>query len=461
MPFLASWGHGPWPPGPRETVAGGYAPGRRYSHIQGPAPRTHALARPPRRRQTDPVPGAQEGTERHGEGELALVMSGGGARAAYQIGFLRTIARLRPALSFPILTGVSAGAINAAYLAAGSGPLPSELDRLAELWKNLETSRVFRTGALGLFGHVARWGMGLLSGGRLRPELRGMVDTAPLRALLHELFAPAADGSIPGIAENLRRGALRALAITTSSYSTGQSITWVEGRQIRLWERAHRRSRQGRIGIAHVMASGALPFLFPAEQIGAAYYGDGGMRLTAPFSPAVHLGARRILAISTRYARTSEEADESVVAGYPPPAQVAGVLLNAIFLDLFDGDALRLERINELVRLVPPERREGLGLRELKLLVMRPSRDLGKLANEYEARLPRTFRFLTRGFGTRETRSNDVLSLVMFQPDYLARLIELGERDAEQGWARIEAFLGDEGRAPLVAAPEGASAPQG
>lgn len=422
------------------------------------------MVRPRARRQTGPVAEAEGGAERlerPERGELALVMSGGGARAAYQIGFLRTVARRRPRLSFPILTGVSAGAINAVYLAARQEPLPIKIDHLAELWSSLETERVFRTGVLGLFTEVARWGVGLLSGGRIKTHRRGMVDTAPLRELLNGLFAAAPDGTIPGIAENLRRGVLRALAITTSSYATGQSITWVEGRQIRLWERAHRRSRRAQIGIPHVMASGALPFLFPAVQIGAAYYGDGGMRLTAPFSPAIHLGAERILAISTRYARTNEEADERLVSGYPPPAQVAGVLLNAIFLDLFDGDALRLDRINELVRQVPPERRDELGLRELSLLVMRPSCDLGKLANEYEPRLPRTFRFLTRGFGTREMRSNDVLSLVMFQPDYLTRLIELGEHDAELGWTRIEAFLGDEGRAAEAVAPARGSAAQG
>lgn len=381
-------------------------------------------------------------------GELALVMSGGGARAAYQVGFLRTLVRRRPLLAVPILTGVSAGAINAAYLAAHPASLPIKVENLARLWSHLETERVFRTGALGLLGHVSRWGFGLLSGGRFKVRRRGMVDTQPLRELLTELLAAAPDGTLPGIEENLQRGVIRALAITSSSYSTGQSITWVQGREIELWERAHRRSSIARIGVDHIMGSAALPLLFPAALVGTGYYGDGGMRLTAPFSPAIHLGAQRLLAISTRYARSSQEADERVVTDYPPPAQVAGVLLNAIFLDLFDADALRLERINDMLALLPPERSAELGLRHIQLLVMRPSRDLGKLANDYEPRLPRTFRFLTRGFGTRETRSNDLLSLLMFQPDYLRRLIELGEHDAEVGWSRIEAFLGDEGLSP-------------
>ena len=187
------------------------------------------------------------------------------------------------------------------------------------------------------------------------------------------------------------------------------------------------------------MASAALPLFFPAIDVDGAWYGDGGIRLTAPLSPAVHLGARRIMAVSTRYARSRQEADMPMVAGYPPPAQVVGVLLNAVFLDLLDNDALRLDQINELLDHLPPQARDGL--RHIDLLILRPSQDLGRLANEYENDLPRTFRFLTRGLGSRETRSNDMLSLLMFQPDYIARLIELGETDARARASAVEAFL--------------------
>jgi NTE family protein len=179
--------------------------------------------------------------------------------------------------------------------------------------------------------------------------------------------------------------------------------------------------------------------LFPAVQIDGHWFGDGGIRLTAPLSPAVHLGARRIIAISTRYGRSQAEADLPATDGYPPIAQIAGVLFNAVFLDLFDADALTLQRVNRVVERLPPEARGEL--QQVELLLHRPSRDLGRLANEYEAELPRAFRFLTRGLGTRETRSNDLLSLVMFQPDYLARLIELGETDARARMGEIESFL--------------------
>jgi NTE family protein len=191
--------------------------------------------------------------------------------------------------------------------------------------------------------------------------------------------------------------------------------------------------------VDHVLASSALPFLFPAVQVDGAWYGDGGIRLTAPLSPAVHLGARRILAVSTRYARSRDEADRPAITSYPPPAQVAGVLYNAIFLDQLDSDAYQLRRINNLIAQLPKTQRDGL--RHIELLMVRPSVDLGRLANEYEPELPRAFRFLTRGLGTRETRSNDLLSLLMFQNDYVTRLVELGEADAAARRPEIERFL--------------------
>jgi NTE family protein len=205
------------------------------------------------------------------------------------------------------------------------------------------------------------------------------------------------------------------------------------------WERPQRKRVDGCLSVDHVMASSALPFFFPAVEIAGAWYGDGGIRLTAPLSPAIHLGARKIIAISTRYPRSREEADRPMVSGYPPPAQVAGVLLNAIFLDLLDADALRLEQLNALIDRLPPEARDGV--RHVDLLILRPSQDLGRLANEFEAALPRTFRFLVRGLGSRETRSNDMLSLLMFQQDYIAKLIELGESDARVRSQEIEVFI--------------------
>ncbi|MEE9218209.1 MAG: patatin-like phospholipase family protein [Acidobacteriota bacterium] len=376
-----------------------------------------------------------------GGDELALVLSGGGARAAYQVGLLRCLARHWPDLRVSILTGVSAGAINAAFLAARTENFAGKVEALARMWCGLTMDQVFRIDTASLMQNVMRISFMLLSGGAApthRPH--SLVDTAPLRALLERVLA-SEDGRLPGIGENLKRGALKAVAITTSSYTTGQSITWVQGRDIALWDRAHRRAALRELGVCHVMASAAMPIFFPAVEIQGHWYGDGGMRLTAPLSPAVHLGASRILAISTRYGRLSEEADRPSFAGYPPPAQVLGLLYNAIFLDLFEADALAMERINKLMELFP-EGRSRL-LRPVKLLALRPSRDLGELANEFEAELPGAFRFLMRGLGTRETRSNDALSLLLFHPEYCSRLIQLGESDAEDHLDDIREFLGE------------------
>jgi len=379
--------------------------------------------------------------------DVALVLSGGGARAAYQAGCVRALARHFPDLEPGILTGVSAGAINVGLLASRHGALEAKASELAELWRALEPSDVFRVGTLALAGNVLRTGLKLVSGGAIKaPRTHAFVDTTPLREFLIERLGLEGDdvrdggtGRIRGIDRNLAEGHLRAVAITTSSYSTGQSITWVQGRDIEGWDRAHRRSEHGTLTVDHVMASASLPLFFPAVRIGPNWYGDGGIRLTAPLSPAVHLGARKILAISTRYARTRAEADRTVIEDYPPPAQIAGVLFNAVFLDLFDADALTLDRVNRLIDALPAESRGAL--RKVNLLVLRPSRDLGKLANEYEARLPAAFRFLTRGLGTRQTKSNDLLSLVMFQSDYLTRLVEIGESDTEARRGDIERFL--------------------
>ncbi len=374
-----------------------------------------------------------------GPDSLGLVMGGGGARAAYQVGFLRHLARRFPDLEIPIVTGVSAGAINAAHLAAHHGTFAQAVSELDALWCNLRIEDVFRVDPASLARMVTRWGLQLVSGGlRKGTRARGLVDATPLREFLTEVLH-AVDGEITGIAHNLARKRLRAVAISTSSYTTGQSITWVQGSEIREWERPARRSVKTVLTVEHVMASAALPLFFPAVQIGSGWYGDGGIRLTAPLSPALHLGARRILVVSTRYARSMGEADAPEVHGYPPPAQVIGVLMNSVFLDLLDQDAFRLERMNRLLRKLPPEERESL--RPVDLMILRPSKDLGVLANDYEPQLPRTFRFLTRGLGTTETESPDALSLILFQPDYLQRLVETGEEDAEARADEIEAFI--------------------
>ena len=377
------------------------------------------------------------------EPSLALVLSGGGARAAYQIGFLRHVATRFPDLAPGILTGVSAGAMIAAALASKDDTFADTVARLSGIWSGLRIEDVFRVDPADLASRVIRWGLRLVSGGAPgSPQARSLVDTSPLRAILWDALRPDGSGALPGIARNLQAGRLEAVALTASSYTTGQSVTWIESREgcgELTWDGARRKSVTGCLRVDHVMASAALPLFFPAVEVDGAWYGDGGIRLTAPLSPAVNLGARRIFAVSTRYPRSRAEADRPAISGYPPPVQVAGVLLNAVFLDQLDGDVLHLQQLNDLVGRLPPDARGDL--RHIDLFVHRPSQDLGRLANAFEAALPRGFRFLVRGLGSRETRSNDMLSLLMFQPDYIGRLIELGETDARARSAEIEAFL--------------------
>jgi len=378
----------------------------------------------------------------HGPGDLGLVMGGGGARAAYQVGFLRCVARQFPELHIPYITGVSAGAINAALLASHHGSFLQAVDELSQLWANLTVEDVFKVDTRSLTMNGFRWLRQLASGGMGGPpQVRGLVDTAPLRKYLTEVLH-AVNGELTGIQYNLDRGRLKAVAISTSNYSTGQSVTWVQGADITEWTRPQRKALQTVLKVDHVMASSALPLLFPAIKLDEAWYGDGGVRLTAPLSPALHLGARRIMAISTRYDRNAAEADDPTIHGYPPPAQVMGVLMNSIFLDQLDHDAVHLERLNQLLDSLPPENRDGL--RRVKLLTLRPSIDLGKLAYAYETQLPKAFRFFTRGLGTQQTRSPDFLSVVLFQPDYLRRLMEVGEADATARSEQIADFLQDE-----------------
>jgi NTE family protein len=222
---------------------------------------------------------------------------------------------------------------------------------------------------------------------------------------------------------------------------TGQTVTWVQGRDIQEWERPNRIGVNTTITVDHIMASMALPFLFPAVRIGDAWYGDGGVRLSHPLSPAIYLGADRILAITTRYDRSRSEADVPSVYGYPPAAQIFSLLMNAVFLDTLDQDILTLERINRLVVQLP--KRHHMGLRPIRLLVIRPSVDLGKLAGEYEADLTGVIRLLARGLGSADTKSPDWLSMLLLVPEYTRRLIETGHRDAAQQHDQSARFLAE------------------
>lgn len=371
--------------------------------------------------------------------ELTLVLSGGGARGAYQVGVLRRLSQRFPELRFSVITGVSAGAVNASFIAAHPGSLAEAMTELGDLWARLQVEDIFRIDTPSLARHFTRWATRLAAGGTaMAPAVRGLVDSHPLYETVQHA-SPTVDGELTGIERNVEQGRIRALALTALNYSTGQTVTWVQGRGFQPWQQPRHRSYHARITVDHVMASAALPLFFPAVRLGNDWFGDGGVRLSTPLVPALRLGATRILAVSPHYEPSFEEADRPKISGYPPLAQILSHLMNSIFLDVLDEDVRRLESVNALVARLPPEQRGGL--RNVAIRVFRPSRDLGQLASAYEPRLPASFRYLVRSLGTRETHASDFLSMLMFQPDYLATLIELGEADAEARLEKVRELL--------------------
>jgi NTE family protein len=381
------------------------------------------------------------------EGEkIAVMFTGGGARAAYQVGLLRGIAHHFPNLRFQIITGVSAGAINAMFLASRKGSLYEKAEELGRMWCELECSSIWHFDWRKLIPF--RSAVSSLLRMRNTSRTHGFVDTAPLAQLLSRIFDARPNEPIQGLIDNLRSGELESVALNTLDYSTGQSVRWVQGRTADSFADPNRRSEVTDLTVEHVMASSALPFFFPAAKIGNQWHGDGGIRLAAPLSAAVHLGATRIIAMSTGYQRTPTEANTPVVDGYPPAAQVLGQLLNAIFLDAIDEDVSRMQRMSDMLRKLDP--RDRGGFKPLDLIVLRPSVDLGKLAGAYEKYLPRDIKLLTRALGAKETESPDFMSMLMFEPHYTSRIMEIGEQDAEARIPELRTFLGEK-RAAAVA----------
>lgn len=338
---------------------------------------------------------------------------------------------------FPILTGVSAGAINASFLAGFRSGFLAGCQDLSRAWLNLSLGSVFDTRGSSLLGSAASWGWTLAAGGRLAPRLEGFFDTTPL----HDYLSRKLDFS--NIQANIDDGNLRAVALSATSYDTGHTTTFVQGpSDIAMWRRSNRHSLRTRITVDHVLASSALPLLFPAIEIGGRYFGDGSIRQNCPLAPAVHLGADRILAISVRHRGSRrQEMIEERTGRYPPPGQIFGMLLNAVFLDALEADAERLERVNRTLALLPRWRRHPEGLRPIRFLILRPSCDLGKLATNLEKDLPRSLRRLVRALGAQDSKTPDLLSYLLFEEHYVERLIELGYKDALAQWDRIGRFL--------------------
>ena len=364
----------------------------------------------------------------------ALVLGGGGARAAYEVGVLSAIAEHVPTLEFPIITGVSAGAINAAYLAAHRGSFNEAVSALRARWLELVADRVYRIRAL-RFGPALLKALAAGALGRHSDPatVRGLVDVQPLREFLASII------SVTGIDANIAAGRLRAVALSATSYGSGEVVTFVHGPPgAPTWRRAMRRAVETALTLDHVMASAALPVLFPSVRIEGAFYGDGSVRQTAPLAPAIHLGARGLLVITQQGA--GQHVTPAAPRDYPTFAEVVGLLLHSVFLDAVEADVEQIERVNRLLAQwpagAPPE-----GLRPINLLVLRPSRNLGALARGTGPKLPPLLRWAVRMMGGERAAGADFLSYLVFDPLYTNALIELGYADAQAGWDRIERFL--------------------
>ncbi len=381
------------------------------------------------------------------EGKMALLLAGGGARAAYQVGVLKALEEILPkrsANAFPIICGTSAGAVNAAALAVHADSFERAVGSLLEVWRNFEPHHVYRSDLPGAFANSMRWLGGFILGAFLRNRRISLLDNRPLESLLTRRL------DFSRIENNIASGALDAVAITCSGYTSGQSCTFFEGAEaLAGWKRSQRVGIKTRLKVEHLMASSAIPFVFPAYSLNREYFGDGSMRQMAPVSPALHLGADRVVVVTTARIR-NDPPERTRGTVYPSLAQIAGHMMNSIFLDSLAVDIERLERINRTVSCVPPDvlQRTGLTLHHVDVLVLAPSVPLETIALKHVRNLPWTIRFLLRTIGAMRRAGSTFASYLLFERGYCNELIDLGYRDTLERREEVQAFL-DGGLCPV------------
>jgi len=375
--------------------------------------------------------------------KIGVVMMGGGARAAYQVGVLRAIVDMRPKNSpspFNIISGTSAGAINAVSLACVAENFQLAVMRINHVWRNFQINHVFLGDFRGILSTLLKWlGIKIFRGsGKSNPLY--LLDRRPLAALLAKHL------NFDHIQQAIDNKHLDAISITASGYTSGQSVTFYQAEHsIKRWVRSRRVGCRENITLDHLMASSAIPLMFAPVQINREYFGDGSMRQMAPLSATLHLGAERILIIGNRDEEV-EPATREETTEKPSLSQIAGHVMNSIFLDSLEADIERLERINKTVNLIPDKilKQKDIGLRKIESLLISPSEDLGDMAQPYISHLPFTLRLLLGNVGSKKEQGSSLVSYLMFQKDYCRSLIRLGYKDAMAQRAEIEHLLRDE-----------------
>jgi NTE family protein len=358
--------------------------------------------------------------------KLGLVMTGGGARAAFQVGVVRAIYEIigRKNNLFDVISGNSAGAINATYLAASAENWDVATHHLSDLWMRVKPQDIYDLRKRTVSDIGLKWMSGTLLGG-LTPKgssVNHLLDTSPLRVLANREI------NFSDIGKNIAKEHLYGVALSTTNYNSGSNVVFYDGNvDIKDWARSDRFSFRTKLQAEHLMASSAIPFFFPPIQIEQSYYGDGCIRQTTPLSPAIHLGSEKIIAIGVRHPHGQDKMRHLAftLMQEPTMGQIVGVMLNSIFLDSIDADVERLIRINELIS-------EGAHpeLKSVPILMIRPSQDLGKMSTNVTAELPPIFRYLLKGIGVSDHEGLDLLSYLAFDVSYTKPLIELGYSDA-------------------------------
>jgi NTE family protein len=371
-----------------------------------------------------------------------LVLPGGGARSAYQAGVLRAIADILPVDAgnpFQVISGASSGALNAVMLASNAMQFREGIRRLNGIWENFHVDKVFRTDAWTAVKSGFRWGVTFGSAGLIKGQPKSVLDNSPLREMLERHIR------FPRIQQAIDRGALRAVAVTASGYTSGTSVSFYQGiRGLVPWKRTRRLGRPEELTLDHLMASAAIPWLFPAVMLHEEYYGDGSMRQTAPLSPALHMGANRLLIIGVRRPGPDPAPTHDAIVPYPTFGQIAGYIFDNLFMDSLDADIERMRRINHTIGETRGKRVEFMdtALRQIEYLMVAPSRDIREIVERYVGNFPLSVRILLMGLGAMAKEGRPLMSYLMFDAPYCKELIDLGYRDAMESRDQILHLLG-------------------